>query len=635
MILLDEKREYEVRRDDVMKSMSLAEWRAEAIDEEAKAKRPPALLADAMLPATRVVRRSQGRLEQRIALMCTVEAVRHFAAEHDGRLPERLGEIALPLPDDPFTGKPFRYERAGATAQPSGHPAAWRREGRFLQRPLRADRAEVTASPRGRGPPMNIRPCRARLPTGRALDRRIRFRESLMMSYPILIAAILAAGPTTPGADESAVRLYVRPAPSPRPALKYQLLPDVAELRPGNPAQNYRQVLHGAAEPLLQQRGDLGARPVPDDPARRAAAGRDGRGLWRRCAATGGLGRAARCARLAGARSAQEGGLETLPAEVGPLQILGEALQARFRIQVSRWRHDDATHAAATMFALARHLGEHPSEVGNLVGLWTAHLGLDTLEEMVQQPGCPNLYWALTDLPCPLVDVRKGVQGERALVAAELRGIRDDSPMTAEEIDAFVGRISGLLSYSRERTGRPPRSPRIRFEARVKDEARVLAARARLVEAGLGRLKVSLYPATQVILVNEKREFEARRDDRIKLLGLPIVDLDRAAGAEGPASDGDNLFADLLPRIAVLRRTQARIEQQVALLRHVEAASAPRGRARRPAAGEAHRDLRAPAARPGHRQAVPVRGRTGRPPTCAAGRWATSHRPPNPPSIMW
>jgi hypothetical protein len=391
------------------------------------------------------------------------------------------------------------------------------------------------------------------------------------MTYPILIAAILAAGPSVAGSDESAVRLYVRPTPAPRPALKYQLLPDVAELRPGNPAQNYvkcfmeqRILFYGKQGIALRAR----YRTIPLVELRldKMAEGYGG----------GALRHADWSARLdaldwqALARI-QEGGLDTLPAEVGPLQLLGEALQARFRIEVSRWRHDDAIRTAATMFTLSRHLGEHPSEGGNLVGLWTAHLGLDTLEEMIQQPGCPNLYWALTDLPCPLVDVRKGVQGERALVAAELRAIRDDAPMTAAEIDGFVGRISGLLSYARERTGRPPRSPRIRIEARVKDEARVSAARRRLVGVGLGFVKVSQFPAAQVILVDEKRDFEVRRDDRIKLLGLPIVDLDTPAGADGPASDGDNLFADLLPRIVKLRRTQARLEQQVAVLRVVEA----------------------------------------------------------------
>src|SRR5205085_1656341 len=119
--------------------------------------------------------------------------------------------------------------------------------------------------------------------------------------------------------------------------------------------------------------------------------------------------------------------------------------QVRFRAEVAGRHFDDALRTAKTMFALGRHLGDHPTEVADLVGLWVAHLGLGTLEEMVQQPGCPNLYWALTDLPCPLVDLRKGVQGDRTLVAADLRSLHDDAPMTETEIEEFVSHLSGVM----------------------------------------------------------------------------------------------------------------------------------------------------------------------------------------------
>ena len=46
---------------------------------------------------------------------------------------------------------------------------------------------------------------------------------------------------------------------------------------------------------------------------------------------------------------------------------------------------------------------------------------------MLEQPGCPNLYWALTNLPSPLVSLDKGIEGERALVLAEFRDL-DDTP---------------------------------------------------------------------------------------------------------------------------------------------------------------------------------------------------------------
>jgi hypothetical protein len=77
------------------------------------------LLAD-LLPQVIKARREQGRLEQRIALVRYVEALRVHAAGHDGKLPEKLSDIALPLPDDPFTGKPFVYEIEAATVRLRG-----------------------------------------------------------------------------------------------------------------------------------------------------------------------------------------------------------------------------------------------------------------------------------------------------------------------------------------------------------------------------------------------------------------------------------------------------------------------------------------------------------------------------------
>jgi hypothetical protein len=73
-------------------------------------------------PAVSKVRRAQARLEQRLALLRHVEALRLYAADHDGALPAKLSEFPVPLPDDPFTGKPFRYEVEGKTAHFRGSP---------------------------------------------------------------------------------------------------------------------------------------------------------------------------------------------------------------------------------------------------------------------------------------------------------------------------------------------------------------------------------------------------------------------------------------------------------------------------------------------------------------------------------
>src|SRR5438477_12248716 len=59
------------------------------------------------------------------------------------------------------------------------------------------------------------------------------------MPRVLLAAVALAALPLGSQAGETAVRLSVRPMAAPKPALKYQLLPEVRELKPGNPVQWY------------------------------------------------------------------------------------------------------------------------------------------------------------------------------------------------------------------------------------------------------------------------------------------------------------------------------------------------------------------------------------------------------------
>jgi len=380
----------------------------------------------------------------------------------------------------------------------------------------------------------------------------------------------LAAFPLNSRGEEAVVHLTVRPMPAPKPVLKYQLLPELRELNPGNAAQNYLKCFMEqryffftkgpAAERARYQTMPLAELPVDKllhygGPALKQAD-------W--------------AARLDGVdwqtlERIQNGGTAPLPDELGPLQDLAAALQVRFRAEVAGRHFDEALGTAKTMFALARHLGEHPTEVANLVGLWVAHLSLGTLEEMVQQPGCPNLYWALTDLPCPLVDLRKGVQGDRTLVAADLRLLHDDTPMTEPEIEAFVSHLSGVIGFAREQSGRPPRNVRVRLHARVKDPERVRAARQRLVEAGYVPDLVKTFPPTQVILVDEKLDYEVQRDERVKLLALPLCQIDSLVGGKNEKSDGDGLLADFLPHIIKLRRNQGQLERQIALLRHVEA----------------------------------------------------------------
>ena len=404
----------------------------------------------------------------------------------------------------------------------------------------------------------------------------------------------LAVLPLPARAGDRVVRLVVRPMPAPQPALKYVLLPEVKELKPGNPAQYYLRCFAEQrnfffSKQAVAQRERYQSIPLAEL-AREKLRDYGGHALrqvdW-----------AARLNALDWEvlSRVQTEGLDLSLPELGPLRVLGTALQVRFRIEVAGRRFDDAVRTAKTMFAFSRHLGEYPAESANRLGLSIAGLAVDTLEEMIQQQGCPNLYWALTDLPSPLVDMRKGRQGDCTRVATEFQPLRDDAVMTADELEKVVSRLSGVLGFSREQAGQAPRSLRPSLAARVKDAERVQAARERLFAARraalvsqaaekdttndfLDRL-LKMYSAKersesfsplQVILLDEKREYEVCRDERMKLLALAPWQIDALDGKERPRDEG-GLFADFLPHVIPARREQARLEQRLALLRHIEA----------------------------------------------------------------
>ncbi len=77
---------------------------------------PVAILPLLLIPAISSSQQALVRSEQELALLQTVEAIRHYGSKHDSKLPASLDDLDLPAPIDPATGKPFIYEVDGEQA---------------------------------------------------------------------------------------------------------------------------------------------------------------------------------------------------------------------------------------------------------------------------------------------------------------------------------------------------------------------------------------------------------------------------------------------------------------------------------------------------------------------------------------
>ncbi len=402
------------------------------------------------------------------------------------------------------------------------------------------------------------------------------------MNRTLIVCALLATcssvseaqeGQKPPG--EILVQLTVQPMAAPRPALKYQLLPELKEMNPGNPIQGYLKCFMEQQNFFFNQtsaenREKWAEMPLKDLPR---AELRDYGGSALR--------QADYAARLDTPDwqvllKLRSDGIKLLLPEVQQLRTLATALKVRMRGEIAEGRFDDAITTAKTIFALARHLETHPTLIADLVGLAIAGVAMGPLEEMIQQPGCPNLYWALTNLPSPLIGLRQGLQAERVMVEAEFSGLEDTAPMSEARLAQVVARWSEGLKLTDLMKKRIVGW----VETRIKDEEHVRAARERLIKAGLPQERVKSFPALQAVLVDDKHEYESQLDEELKWMELSFWQGEAGYLANSARHDKhDTLFGKFLLTLFgepswdrfQVRGAQARIDRRIAMLRTVEA----------------------------------------------------------------
>jgi len=413
-----------------------------------------------------------------------------------------------------------------------------------------------------------------------------------------MLCALLIALPCVVRADDAptqtVIRLAVTSQAAPKPALRYQLLPESREMNPGNPIQGYlvcfmEQTNFYNDKTEVENREKWLTMPLKELPLKEL---HDYGGV--------GLRQADYAARLDKPDwqillKLRRDGVNTLLPDVQVMRRLASGLKVRFRAEVAERRFGDALVTAKTMFALSRHLGEHPTFIGDLVALAIAFMTVGPVEEMIQQPGCPNLYWALSDLPAPFIDFRQGRLGERDETDVEFVLLDEKEPMSdaqlKQALDHFRKLIAGqhlenALWADPPKPPKPPpetpcaapplddEKPESKDEvgdfvaARAGDADRVRAARKRLVEWGLTEDKAKQFPAQQVILLDEKHEYERVCDEGLKLMSLPYWQAEKFLAAV-PKEKG-RLF-DFQTNCLTLRQAAARLDQRIALLRCVEA----------------------------------------------------------------
>src|SRR6516165_5869716 len=184
----------------------------------------------------------------------------------------------------------------------------------------------------------------------------------------LLLLPVVGRAQDPPEPTEKVIRLTVDPAAERQPALFDQLLPELREMNPGNPILGYLKCFMEQdnffnRKDVVEQREKWLEMPLKDLPVHELR-GYGGIALTR----------ADEAARLTDADwqtllPLRRDGLYLLVPEVQKMRSLALALHVRFRGEVADRRFPDALVTAKTMFAMSRHMGEHPTLISSLVGL--------------------------------------------------------------------------------------------------------------------------------------------------------------------------------------------------------------------------------------------------------------------------
>jgi len=418
-----------------------------------------------------------------------------------------------------------------------------------------------------------------------------------------LLSAPAWAQPLPPAPPPTVI--VIRPELAPVPALKYRIVPERRDLIPGNAAvfyhraiemaigrrhqiqpQNPNQSLQASAEETLQKWLVGPIRDVPRDQAKTMLDA---------------YSNALHEMELGATRQACDWefehrleGVSLLLGDIQEMRALGRLVALRARVALLDGQTDEAIHWLQIGFVMSRHVSQGTSLIQSLVGCAIESSMSRGLEDLIQVPGTPSLYWALASRPRPFIDMTSALEGERTILEREVPALREleTGPWTLEKARRFgddlrstLGSWTGitLLNSPDTRTSRtaPPRlqdlPSRLALAAMV---AKLYPeAKTALLKQGTLASEVEAMPTLQVVAIQTMREYNQFCDDVYKWTNLPYWQsskgLDDAFERGNARAKNENpllaLFAMIVPAMNAARLAGVRVDRQLDALQCIEA----------------------------------------------------------------
>ncbi len=265
--------------------------------------------------------------------------------------------------------------------------------------------------------------------------------------------------------------------------------------------------------------------------------------------------------------------------DIQHMRTVAVLLGLRYRLELSERRFDDALRTLQTGFALARDVGQGDTLIQDLVAIAVGSIQFGHVEEWMQTPGSPNLFWALTDLPAPLVNTAHAIRTEMTTIYRSFPALREvlrnsDKALSEEETGRIVAELYkdlGTLHWlrtcptgSRKLSARPPLILKAYPDAKKY-----------LKEHGRTDEQMDAMPAAQAVLLYFVEQYDETKDEFLKWMNVApwearagLAEAAKKVRAQGPTANPIGL---LMPAVEKVYEARVRIERMASYLRCAEA----------------------------------------------------------------
>ena len=102
--------------------------------------------------------------------------------------------------------------------------------------------------------------------------------------------------------------------------------------------------------------------------------------------------------------------------EIQNMRELVRALRVKIMLEIHEKRYEDAIASVRVGLCMARHTGKQPTLVTGLVGIAIQNIMFEQVQDMINSPDCPNLYWELSSLPYPFLNFIDAAEIEKQIL---------------------------------------------------------------------------------------------------------------------------------------------------------------------------------------------------------------------------